>query len=242
MKGIVIDKGNSLQKAAVYEDDRLLEFVRYPELPVNVLMEWKEKYGIRHLMYSSVAASDDPLPTALRKEFEVYMPSALRPLPIRIAYETPETLGADRLGCMVAARYLYPGRNVVVIQCGSCMTFDLLTADAVYRGGSITPGLEMRLKALHAFTSRLPLVEADMEVPLVGTTTFSSIRAGVCRGFVSECDAMIEKYITEYEDIVFILTGGDAEKVKGKLKNPTFANPYLLLYGLYKIMNYYVEK
>lgn len=239
MKIIVVDIGNTNQKAAVYEDGHLVDFVSVPQLSVSIFETWKSRFGVSYLMYSSVGSQDDVLLKQLGGCFKCYRLQDL-PLPFEMAYQTPETLGSDRLACMVAAADLYPGQPVLVVQCGSCLTFDLLSGN-VYQGGSISPGLQMRFKALHGFTARLPLLELDPLVSLTGVSTQTCIQAGVWHGYLSECESMIEKYCTHYENLNIILTGGDAEMVKDKLKKSIFAHPNLVLYGLFVMLSKYVE-
>lgn len=239
MRIVVVDIGNTKQKAAVYEEARMLEFFSSDNIPVSLLKEWKQKYRLEYLMYSSVAQYDASFIEDLGSIFKVYTLQDL-PLPFKMEYLTPESLGSDRIACMIAAAELYPQQTVLVVQCGSCMTFDLLHNN-VYQGGSISPGLNMRFKALADFTARLPLCSVDDKIPFVGSSTTSCIQAGVWHGYISECASMIEKYLAHYKDVKVILTGGDAEKLKDKLKITIFAHPNLVLYGLYIILNKYVE-
>ena len=239
---LCIDIGNTVSKAAVYVGGRLADSVRGAGLDMALLEAWKRQYGLEHAMLSAVA--DDPrLPLAeLQSLFILHFPKQVRNLPFRVAYRTPDTLGADRLACMAAAVSLYPARPVLVLQCGTCLTVDLLTAEAVYAGGSISPGLRMRFQALQEHTARLPLVPADPEAPLYGQSTTGSIQSGVWQGYLSECEGMIRKYDAKYEHLVVIITGGDAAAVKDKLKMTIFAFPDLVLYGLMQMLKYDIEK
>ena len=242
MNLLSIDIGNTHSKAAVYAVGKELVFSSGGGLTLELLEEWKVRYGIRHAVVSAVA-DDERLPLErLARLFDLHRPDASTPLPFRIAYRTPHTLGTDRLACMAGAHALYPGRNVLVLQCGTCLTADLLTAEGVYEGGGIAPGMYMRFKALHSYTSRLPMVAPDRDVPLFGRTTETAIQAGVLQGFLSECEGLIRKYNTEYENLTVILTGGDADMVQDKIKMTTFALPNLVLYGLMTILRYGIEK
>ena len=237
-----IDIGNTRAKAAVYSDGQLLANGCGEELTLPLLMEWKGRFGLRHAMLSAVAENAALSPAALEQLFTMHYPSPASLPHIRLRYQTPQTLGADRLACMAGAAAMYPGRNVLVLQCGTCLTSDLLTSDGVYAGGGIAPGLQLRFKALHAFTSRLPLVEADTAVPLAGDSTKASIQAGVWHGYLSECEGLIQKYQAVHEDLMVILTGGDASAVKDKLKMCTFAQPNLVLFGLTVMLRYDIDK
>lgn len=241
MSIVAVDIGNTTHKAAVYEKGQLLDYYSAQALSVSVLRQWHQRYKADRLIFSSVGGTDAASLKPLEEEklYRIYQLREL-PLPFTSDYQTPETLGSDRLACMIAADELYPGQSVLVVQCGSCLTFDLMH-ERCYRGGSISPGLAMRFKALSAFTAKLPLLEPDEQVSLTGRSTASCIQAGVWHGYLSECASMIEKYRSHYENLNVILTGGDAEKVNDKLKKTTFAHPNLVLYGLYVILNKHVE-
>ena len=237
-----IDIGNTQSKAAVYVAGERIAYGCGAELDVEMLAQWKRQYGLTHAICSSVAA-DARLPLErLQSMFVLHFPQQMRRLPIRVGYRTPETLGSDRLACMVGASVLYPSRPVLVLQCGTCLTVDLLTAEAVYAGGSIAPGLRMRFQALQEHTARLPLVPADSEADLYGQTTTASIQSGVWQGYLSECEGMIRKYEAIYEHLMVIITGGDAAAVKDKLKMTIFAFPDLVLFGLMQMLKYDIEK
>ena len=238
MKIAVVDIGNTRQKAALYEAGEVLDEISSEVIPLSHFKSWKQKYNVRYLMYSSVAEDNAEYLNTLGSLFELHSLREMS-LPFSMAYQTPESLGSDRLACMVAASALYPHQTVLVVQCGSCLTFDLLHGD-VYQGGSIAPGLQMRFRALSDYTARLPLCSLDGNVPMVGTSTQGCIQAGVWHGFVSECATMIEKYRSHYEEENVILTGGDAAMLKDNLKNSIFAHPNLVMYGLYVIMSKYV--
>ena len=242
MNLLSIDIGNTRSKAAVYAAEKELAFSSGVGLTLELLEEWKERYGIRHAAVSAVA-DDGHLPLErLAQLFDLHRPDALTSFPFRIAYQTPRSLGTDRLACMAGVHALYPGQNVLVLQCGTCLTADLLTAAGVYEGGSIAPGMYMRFKALHTYTSRLPMVAPTRDIPLFGRTTETAIQAGVLQGFLSECEGLIRKYIAEYDNLTVILTGGDADLVQDKIKMTTFALPNLVLYGLMTILKYDIEK
>lgn len=242
MNLLSIDIGNTNSKAAVYSAGKELAFSFGPELDLEHLEEWKQRYGIRHAVVSAVAGNERLPLERLEQLFELYRPNASSPLPFRVAYRTPQTLGTDRLACMAGVHMLYPRQNVLVLQCGTCLTADLLTAGGVYEGGSIAPGMYMRFKALHSYTSRLPMVVPDRKAPLFGQTTEAAIQAGVLQGFLSECEGLIRKYDAEYKPLKVILTGGDADLVQDKIKMTTFALPNLVLYGLMTILKYDIER
>lgn len=161
-------------------------------------------------------------------------------VPMMNAYTSSETLGADRLGLAVGAHSLYPQYNNLVICLGTCITYNFIQKGKAFRGGAISPGLQMRLDALHHFTSQLPRVSLNGETLLLGYDTETCIRGGAVFGMAAEIDGMIEAYSAQYSDFNAILTGGDAPFFEGKIKSKIFADPDLLLKGLQLILNYNV--
>jgi type III pantothenate kinase len=162
--------------------------------------------------------------------------------PFRIAYQTPETLGKDRLAAIVGAYTKFPKQNVLVIDAGSAVTYDILTDQEEYVGGNISPGLEMRYKALHQFTGRLPLVTPEITGNTYGRTTREAINEGVLQGMLYEVEGYIARWQKIYEDLKIILTGGDANFFEKKLKNGIFVNLNLVTNGLNTILNINVQK
>ncbi|MDZ7847381.1 MAG: type III pantothenate kinase [Owenweeksia sp.] len=164
-----------------------------------------------------------------------------RPLPFKLKYKTPETLGLDRIALAAAAAHDYPGKNCLVIDAGTCLTYDFIDRERNYHGGAIAPGLKMRYQALHHFTARLPLVAHRAEVELIGDSTETSIQAGVAGGIFYEVKATIEAYQMRYPGLITVLTGGDYAAFEGLSKNGIFAAPEFLLHGLNNILEYYAE-
>jgi type III pantothenate kinase len=163
-------------------------------------------------------------------------------LPIMNAYHTPETLGADRLAMAVAAQSLYPNKNVLAISAGTCITYNFVQKNGTFRGGSIAPGLHMRLKSMHEFTDKLPNVSLDGELLLLGYDTPTCMRSGAVFGMTAEVDGMITQYESQYTDFNAVLTGGDAPLFASRLKSKIFADPDLLLKGLNLILKYNVPQ
>lgn len=159
-------------------------------------------------------------------------------LPIKNSYQTPETLGSDRIAGAVGAWKHFKKGPVLSIDVGTCITFDLVNEESAYCGGAISPGLQMRFKALYDNTDGLPLIKMSGETPLIGTSTADSIKSGVVNGIVAEIDGMIEKYQAVFPDIQCIITGGDGDFFAKRLKNPIFASPNLVLVGLNEILDY----
>jgi type III pantothenate kinase len=161
------------------------------------------------------------------------------PFPLVNRYATPNTLGTDRLVGVVAARAHCPGQPVLVIDAGTALTYDVATADGQYLGGGIAPGLQMRFDALHHFTARLPLVSPPANVPLIGNSTEASIQAGVYQGMIAEIDGMVQRYREAMgPDLQVFLTGGDLPRFENQLSCFNFADPHLILHGVYHLLTY----
>jgi type III pantothenate kinase len=160
------------------------------------------------------------------------------PLPIQNLYQTPATLGKDRLAAVVGAHTLHPGRNVLVIDAGTALTVDFLDHAGNYRGGNISPGLQLRYTALHEHTENLPLLTQTADFKMLGTTTASAIIAGVQFGMIFEINAYISLFRKQYADLLALITGGDAFFFENKIEIPIFAESNLIGIGLESIIRY----
>ena len=161
------------------------------------------------------------------------------PVPIEINYDSPETLGLDRLALAVAACSQYSKKNTLIIDAGTCITYDVILDGKRYIGGGISPGIEMRYRALNHFTGKLPHISAtNQEKVSLGKSTSSSIQFGVFRGAIAEIDGIIDRLVSEHQIDSVVLTGGNAKELANHLKNNIFADPYLLLKGLDTILKY----
>ncbi|HCY00229.1 MAG TPA: pantothenate kinase, partial [Bacteroidales bacterium] len=159
-------------------------------------------------------------------------------IPLKNRYKTPATLGTDRLALAVAASSIYPNSNLLIIDSGSAITYDIVTEHGEYIGGAISPGIEMRFKALNAYTVKLPLLAIDNNFPLIGTTTKESMLSGVLNGALNEVDGYIQDVSKDYSTLKVVFTGGNANFFDKKLKNTIFVHPNLLIFGLNRILNY----
>lgn len=161
------------------------------------------------------------------------------PIPIKNGYATQQSLGSDRLAAAIGAYGLFAGQNCLAVDAGTCIKYNILTREGVYLGGAISPGLSMRLKALHEFTDRLPLLEMDADFDtLTGQTTRDSMLSGVLNGALAEVDGLIGRYRAQFPDLACIITGGDGPYLAKRLKNHIFAEPYLVLKGLHGVLLY----
>lgn len=164
------------------------------------------------------------------------------PLPVENLYETPQTLGYDRIAAAVGANERFPGRDILVVDAGTCITYEFIDAAGRYHGGNISPGLQMRFKALHGFTGRLPMVEAEGRRLSLGKDTETAIRAGVWKGIEYEISGYIMDLKHKYPELLVFLTGGDEFSFDTNLKSIIFADRFLVLKGLNRILNYNNEK
>ena len=234
---LAIDIGNTLQKAAVFSDDgEILTLVAEPELTTDTVNKLLDEYAISHSILSSVGVERTDIQQLLSDRTHLTRFDHTTPLPIRIDYRTPETLGLDRLACAVAAHALFPTENALAIQAGSCLVTDFVTADGRYLGGSISPGVDMRFAALHHFTQRLPQVERESIQFLTGQTTEESILSGVMNGIADEINGVIERYRQQYGSVKVVFTGGNKDDLQNSIKFTIFAASNIVLLGLYKIL------
>jgi type III pantothenate kinase len=235
---LLIDLGNTLMKTAFWKGKQLLAEAAMDAGDIASLSQLIEKTGRPDLCF--VAAVRE-LPEVLKNFLSSFNPRFLNhetTLPFRIAYLSPATLGPDRIAAVAAAWKRFPGKNVLVIDMGSCITYDLLTASGTYEGGSISPGIRMRLKAMHAFTGRLPLLEPVEETPLTGKTTSESMLSGAIIGTRFEMQQYIYQYNKLYEDLTVIVGGGDNKYFDYQFKCSIFAASNLVLEGLKVILDF----
>ncbi|UII28675.1 type III pantothenate kinase [Fulvivirga maritima] len=162
------------------------------------------------------------------------------PLPFTIDYKTPQTLGRDRVAGVAGGQYIFPNANTLVIDLGTCITYDIIDAKNVYHGGGISPGLKMRFKSLHNFTAKLPLIEPTNDFELIGQSTKESILSGVINGMISEIDGIIRMYTDKFAHLQIIMCGGDAKFFENRIKANIFVAPELVLTGLNRILLYNV--
>lgn len=240
---LIIDIGNTLTKSAVFEGKELIYLSVHKELSIEIVSSIEEKHPkINSAIVSSVSPFDSSVKDYLKEKFFFIELSHSTKLPIKSIYKTPETLGNDRIAAVTAAFELYPKTNVLVIDAGTCITYDIINEHGVYSGGSISPGIEMRFKALNSFTARLPLLNYKEIDYLSGLSTEQSILSGVINGLNAEIDGIIESYQKNYEYLTVILSGGDYIYFDKRLKNNIFALPNIVLQGLNVILDFNGKK
>lgn len=240
---LVIDIGNSRTKISLFNPSGMMLTVADNNFgPESIEMLCNDYPGISKVILSVSGIYPAELKIALQEGFEVFIElNEHTPIPIRNGYKTPETLGKDRLAAAVGANLLYPGTNILIIDAGTAITFDLVSEAGEYLGGNISPGLQMRFKALHNFTGKLPLVKSYDLYPFWGDTTKNAILAGVQNGILFEVDAYIDHFKKFYKKIEVIFTGGDVNFFESKLKNSFFVHSNLVATGLNRILEYNAE-
>jgi len=237
---LVLDFGNTQIKAAVFENYTLLEMLRFDVAQASPSLELllQRFPKINAVCTASVTLAHETvlqnLPGALKK----WTIQRQHKFPFVNAYRTPQTLGLDRMVLAAGAVLAYPNQNRLVIDAGTCITYDFITAQDVYKGGAISPGIHMRYKALHENTAQLPLLTLTEDFPLTGDSTESSIHSGVLQGVLFEIEGVIAQYAQENHNFSIILTGGDANFLAAHLKNSIFANPNFLLESLVYVYQY----
>ena len=232
MRKITLDEGNTSVKLALFDNDTLVS--KYNNIDLNFVIKLLPKCD--RLILSTVKNKSNFKTLFSNKNFVLLNNST--PLPIKILYKSPTSLGNDRIALAVGAITNFPNKNVLVIDAGTCITYDLINSKKEYLGGSISPGIQMRYNALHQFTSQLPLLESVDTAMLTGVNTDESIHSGIIDGVFVEIDGIIQRYTNQYPDIKVIVTGGNAKFFDKGLKNTIFAKPNLLMEGLNKILDY----
>ena len=237
---LVIDAGNTSVKTAVFQNNRLLEKRNFRKENFSAeLKKIRRNFPeIKDSVISSVTLDEKLMIQELEKAFPVLQLTNTTPVPFQNKYDTPLTLGKDRIALVAAAVNSYPGKNVLVVDAGTCITYELKTSEEEYLGGAISPGMQMRFRSLHTFTAKLPLVTPEPDAELIGNTTESSILSGIINGIKMELKGVIESYNAQFEDLTVIFTGGDSQFLSIPFKNSIFANSNFLLEGLNFILEF----
>ena len=240
---LIIDVGNTRVKAAVFEQDKILDQVVFEKKRIiSEIKKIKKNYNISKGIMSSVASISKIKLKKLQNIIKLQLVSSETKVPFSNLYKTPKTLGVDRIALVAGATKNFPKQNVLVIDAGTCITFDFVNAKSEYEGGAISPGILMRYKALNKFTSKLPLLEKNTPKHFVGNSTNQSINSGVVNGVIQEIDGVITQYKNKYSDLTIVLTGGDTIFLSKQLKSSIFANQNFLLEGLNEILIFNKDK
>lgn len=235
---ICFDFGNTRLKAAVFEGDQLKEVILVPDDNSSTIEVIVEKFKPRFSILSSVVNHQPAVEEVLGRHTNFHKLSHLTKLPFSTPVGKPETIGADRLALCAAAVYLFPNKNNLAIGLGTCITYNFINNQNQFLGGSISPGLEMRFKAMNQYTALLPLVNMEWNFPLIGYDTKTNLLSGVAWGMAKEIDGIIDAYREKYGNFNVQLTGGNTLHFAPLLKNMIFADPQLIFKGLYAISEF----
>lgn len=238
---LIIDIGNSYAKIAVFNGPEIVELKVAENITVGQIKDILKNYlKIDAAILSDVRGKSQEISNFLAQRIFFIELNHSTKVPFTNLYKTPETLGKDRIAGAAAAAKLFPQKNVLVIDAGTCITYDLVNNKSEYLGGAISPGIKMRYKAMHDFTGKLPYVKAieDGIPELIGNTTSNSIYAGVQMAILFEVDAMISEFQSNFQDLVTILSGGDYFYFDKNLKSNIFATPNIVIKGLREILDF----
>lgn len=236
---LIVDVGNSFVKLAVFErGDLLFKTSVKTEAFEEQLKAIRAEYRINKTIVSSVGQLPSKYLERLKHHGNLVILNAEVKVPFENLYSTPKTLGVDRIALVSASAQQFAQHDVLIIDAGTCITYDFINDKNQYLGGAIAPGIRMRYKALHTFTANLPLLETQEVKNLIGNSTSSSIHSGVVMGVLKEIEGVIFEYKKKYPDLTVILTGGDANFLSKQLKNSIFANSNFLLEGLNFVLEF----
>ncbi len=229
---LVLDIGNSLLKAGIFKNNNLINYCEFNQDYYLNIKSILDKNPITHSIVANVTESKNKLIELLSKKTNLIKFDSSLKVPFKNCYQTKNTLGKDRIALVSNASKEYPKENVLLIDLGSCITFDFLNNKNEYIGGSISPGLRMRYRSLNNFTANLPLIDPKEIDCFIGKNTEDSIHSGIINGIISELNSTVDKYKSKYKEIRIILTGGDSKFLFKKIKNGIFANQKFLIFGL----------
>ncbi len=242
MANLAVDIGNTRMKWGLFEAGELVATGIGEAAELENLLDSSNNQNLKNIILCNVGKALTPaLEKRLKENFYWLNLDAHTLLPFENAYQSPETLGKDRLAAIAGAYQVFPGRDVLVIDIGTAITFDLLSAEGRFEGGNISPGMDMRYHAMYLFTARLPLVDTPYGENLWGSTTTTALQAGVVQGILFEIEGYIRRMQDRPPGFKIILTGGGADFFGKKLKSEIFVNHNLVLTGLNKILDYNVH-
>ena len=235
---LIFDIGNSVTKMAVFDGREKVASFRTKEFSCEKLEKKMAPYQVKKAIVCSVRDVPEYIYDLINVGIPyVHVLSHKSKLPFKIEYQTPETLGPDRIAAIAGAYEVFPGREVLVIDTGTAITYDFLSGKK-FRGGNISPGLSMRFKALHKFTGKLPLVSIPGEFISPGRNTTEAITAGVINGVTYEINEYIRTFLMKHVDLKVILTGGDSGYLKDRLNHKVTYMPDIVIDGLNYILEY----
>lgn len=235
MVTLCFDFGNSRLKAAVFNYDQLLETVVLADDKPATIEQLLQRFQPQKTILSSVIEHNPEVDTILASNTRFHRLSHLTQANFTSPVGKPETIGADRLALAAAAVHFFPRQHNLVIGLGSCITYNFINQYHQFLGGAISPGMDMRFKAMQVFTAKLPLATADFNFPLIGYDTLTNLQSGVLAGISFEIEGFIEAYRAKFENFNMILTGGNTAYFARRLKSRIFADQNFLFKGLYAL-------
>jgi len=235
---LCFDFGNTRLKCAVFENREFIEERVLENAGNTTIQELIDQYKPDKSILSSVINHPPEIEALLARHTNFHKLGYASKLPLTTPVGKPETIGADRLALVAAAVDLFPNQHNLAIGLGTCITYNFINRSHEFLGGSISPGMTMRFRAMHEQTALLPLIKAEHNFPMVGFDTKTNLLSGVILGISKEIDGIIEAYALKYNNFNVLLTGGDMGFFVPHLKNKIFADPYLIYKGLYAISEY----
>lgn len=231
---LIIDVGNTYTKIGIFDDSKIIyKTTIQQENLLDTLQDMQSKYtNVTHAIISSVSNIHKKQIAHIKRLYHTLVLDHSTKIPFKNLYETPTTLGIDRIALVAAATHQFPDKNVLIIDVGTCITYDFKNKKEEYLGGAIAPGIQLRYNSLHHYTAKLPLLSTKMPKNTIGKTTEQSMHSGVIYGILYEIEGTIAEYRNIYDDLTVILTGGDAHFLSKRLKNGIFATSNFLLEGL----------
>jgi type III pantothenate kinase len=234
---LVIDIGNTNAKIALFDGKKIVSTKILQEFSLKIIINFASHYKIVSTIISTVKTVNEEL-LKISKYFNAVILDKEILVPIKNQYKSLDTLGNDRLAGVVGANVIWPKKNIVVIDAGTCLTIDLISNEGKYLGGRISPGIQMRFQSLNTFTDKLPLLKLEKSTPFIGDDSISSIISGVQQGILAEIKSVISDCRAQYSELIVVVTGGDCFYFEKELKKSIFAEPNLVLIGLNEILDF----
>ncbi len=233
-----MDIGNTKAKFAVFSNEgNMEEYIVMANPGIRKVRQLHKKYQIIVGIISSTRNLEKEFLDKVKALFPCYILNEQTDVPIKSEYETPRTLGRDRLAAVIAANAFYPKNSVLVVDIGTCITYDIIK-NGIYKGGNISPGAYLKIKAMNRYTDKLPLVELKANKDILGKSTVKALQNGAYHGTKGEIDSFIRVFRKEFDSLKVIFTGGDAKIFAEALNEKVIVRPYLVLEGLNEILKH----